>query len=126
MTEQDREVAIQTVKDILHVLHEKRYEDLSSCVDEMEWDDIEEIRECIQGTLDMKGFDAFDEYGVPCNFHPRYECHHEVEFYERPDGFDAEYVLTSGGEMLDLRLRLNFLYLKDGLKRIFHTIFLRL
>ena len=31
MTEQDREVAIQTVKDILHVLHEKRYEDLSSC-----------------------------------------------------------------------------------------------
>ena len=41
MTEQDREVAIQTVKDILHVLHEKRYEDLSSCVDEMEWDDVE-------------------------------------------------------------------------------------
>lgn len=126
MTEQDSEVAIQTVKDILHVLHEKRYEDLPSCVDEMEWDDTEEIRECIQGTLDMKGFDAFDEYGVPCNCHPRYEYHHEVEFYERPDGFDAEYVLTSGGEMLDLRLRLNFLYLKDGLKRIFRTIFLRL
>ena len=122
MTEQDREVAIQTVKDILHVLHEKRYEDLSSCVDEMEWDDAEVIRECIQGTLDMNGFDAFDEYGVPCNFHPQYEYHHEVEFYERPDGFDAEYDLTSGGEMVDLRLQLNFLYLKDGLKRIFHTI----
>ena len=122
MTEQDREVAIQTVKDILHVLHEKRYEDLSSCVDEMEWDDADVIRECIQGTLDMNGFDAFDEYGVPCNFHPSYEYHHEVEFYERPDGFDAEYDLTSGGEMVDLRLQLNFLYLKDGLKRIFHTI----
>ena len=122
MTEQDREVAIQTVKDILHVLHEKRYEDLSSCVDEMEWDDTEVIRECVQGTLDMNGFDAFDEYGVPCNFHPSYEYHHEVEFYERSDDFDAEYDLTSGGEMVYLRLQLSFVYMKDGLKRIFCTI----
>ena len=122
MTEQDKEIAIQTVKDILHILHEKRYVDLPSCVDEMEWDDTEEIRECIQGTLDMNDFDAFDEYGVPCNFHPQYEYHHEVEFYERPEGFDAEYDLTSGGEMVDLRLQLGFLYLEGRVKRIFHTI----
>ena len=123
MTEQDKEIAIQTIKDILHILHEKRYEDLPSCVDEMEWDDTEEIRECIQGTLDMNDFDAFDEYGVPCNFHPQYEYHHEVKFYERPEeGFDAEYDLTSGGEMVDLRLQLRFLYLEGRVKRIFHTI----
>ena len=61
MTEQDKEIAIQTIKDILHVLHEKRY----------------------AGTLDMNGFDAFDEYDVSCNFHPQYEYHHEVEFYEK-------------------------------------------
>jgi len=122
MTEQHRKVAIQTVKDILHVLHEKRYEDLPSCVDEMKWDDTEEIRECIQGTLDMNGFDAFDEYDVPCNFHPQYEYHHVVEFYERPDSFDAEYDLTSGGELVYLRLQLTFVYMEDGLKRIFHTI----
>ena len=129
MTEQHKEVAIQTIKDILHVLHEKRYEDLPSCVDEMEWDDTEQIRECIQGTLDMNGFDAFDEYGVPCNFHPQYEYHHEVDFYERSggfgegsDGFDAEYDLTSGGELVYLRLQLRFLYMENGLKRIFHTI----
>ena len=122
MTAQDKEIAIQTVKDILHVLHEKRYGDLPSCVDEMEWVDTEEIRECIQGTLDMNDFDAFDEYGVPCNFHPQYEYHHEVEFYERPKGFDAEYDLTSGGELVDLRLQLQFLYIDGGLKRIFRTI----
>lgn len=122
MTKQDKEVAIQTVKDILHVLHEKRYEDLPSCVDEMEWDDTEQIRECIQGTLDMNGFDTFDEYGVPCNFHPSYEYHHEVKFYECSDGFYAEYDLTSGEEMVDLCLQLRFLYLNGGLKRIFHTI----
>ena len=113
MTEQDKEVAIQTIKDILHTLHEKRYEDLPSCVDEMEWDDTEVIRECIQGTLDINDFDTFDEYGVPCNFHPR---------YERSDGFDAEYDLTSGGELVNLCLQLEFLYLKDGVKRIFRTI----
>lgn len=79
MTEKDKEIAIQTVKDILHILHEKRYEDLPSCVDEMEWDDTEEIRECIQGTLDMNDFDTFDEYGVPCNFRPQYEYHQAVE-----------------------------------------------
>ena len=122
MTEQDKEIAIQTVKDILHVLHEKRYEDLPSCVDEMEWVDTEEIRECIQGTLDMNGFDAFDEYGVPCNFHPEYEYHHEVEFYKRPEGFEAEYDLTSGGELVYLRLQLRFLYLEGRIKRLFHMI----
>ena len=116
MTEQDKELAIQTVKDILHVLHEKRYEDLPSCVDEMEWDDTEVIRECIQGTLDMNDFDTFDEYGVPCNFHPQYEYHHEVYFYECPEGFDAEYDLTSGGELVYLRLQLRFIYMEGRVK----------
>lgn len=60
MTEKHKQVAVQTIKDILHVLHEKRYEDLPSCVDEMEWVDTEEIREYIQGTLDMNGYDVFD------------------------------------------------------------------
>lgn len=118
----EMETAIETVKKILHILHEKRYEDLPSCVDEMEWSDTAQIRECIQGTLDINGFDTFDEYGVPCNFHPRYEYHHKVDFYEHSDGFWAEYDLTSGGELVNLRLQLKFLYLKDGLKCIFHTI----
>ena len=115
----EMETAIETVKKILHILHEKRYEDLPSCVDEMEWSDTAQIRECIQGTLDIN---TFDEYGVPCNFHPRYEYHHKVDFYEHSDGFWAEYDLTSGGELVNLRLQLKFLYLKDGLKCIFHTI----
>ena len=95
---------------------------MASCVDELEWDDTEQIRECIQGTLDMNGYDAFDEYGIPCNFHPSYEYHHEVNFYECPGEFYAEYDLTSGGELVYLRLQLRFLHLEDGLKRIFHTI----
>ncbi len=42
--------------------------------------------------------------------------------YERPEGFYAEYDLTSGGELVDLRLQLRFLYLEGRVKRIFHTI----
>ena len=124
MTEQHRELAIETVKNILHVLHEKRYEDLPSCVDIMEWNDTEEIRECIQGTLEMNNFDAFDEYGVPCSFQPQYEYHHEVQLYEYSNGsgFAADYELTSAGELTYLCLQLKFLCRDGGLKRIFHTI----
>ena len=124
MTEQHRELAIETVKNILHVLHEKRYEDLPSCVDVMEWNDTEEIRECIQGTLEINNFDALDEYGVPCSFQPQYEYHHEVQLYEYSNGsgFAADYELTSGGELTYLCLQLKFLCRDGGLKRIFHTI----
>ena len=124
MTEQHKQQAIEVVKNICHVLHEKRYEDLPSCVDIMEWNDTEEIRECIQGTLEMNNFDAFDEYGVPCSFQPQYEYHHEVQLYEYSNGsgFAADYELTSGGELTYLCLQLKFLCRDGGLKRIFHTI----
>ena len=41
MTEQHKQQAIEVVKNICRVLHEKRYEDLPSCVDKMEWDNTE-------------------------------------------------------------------------------------
>ena len=124
MTEQHREQAVEVLKNILHVLHEKRYEDLPSCVDEMKWNDPEEIRECVQGTLEMNGLDTFDEYGVPCNFHPQYAYHHEATFYEYRDGsgFAVDYELTSGGELAGLCLQLKFLYQNGTLKRIFENI----
>ena len=124
LNESHRALAIETVKNILHVLHEKRYQDLPSCVDEMEWADTDEIRECIQGTLELNDFDTFDEYGVPCTFQPEYEYHHEVMFFEYNDGsgFAVDYELTSGGELTYLCLQLKFLYQNGTLKRVFHTI----
>ena len=124
MTEPHQALAVETLKAILHALHEKRYQDLPACVDEMEWSDPEEIRECIQGTLELNGFDAFDEYGVPCTFRPQYEYRHEAEFFEYSDGsgFAVDYALTSGGEPTDLCLQLKFLCRDGALKRVFHTI----
>ena len=124
LNESHRALAIETVKNILHVLHEKRYQDLPFCVDEMEWADTDEIRECIQGTLELNDFDTFDEYGVPCTFQPEYEYHHEVMFFEYNDGsgFAVDYELTSVGELTYLCLQLKFLYQNGTLKRVFHTI----
>ena len=124
MNEQHKEQAIQVVKNILHVLHEKRYEDLPQCVDEMEWSDTAEIRECIQGTLELNDLEAFDEYDVP-RFHPQYE-YHQLDFYERGprDSFEVDYDLTAdGGEPADLCLQLGFVPREDGtLKSVFRTI----
>lgn len=125
MKQRHKDMAIETVKSILHVLHEKRYEDLPACVDEMEWSDTEEIRTCIQGTLELNGLNAFDEYDVPSKFHPQYE-YHQLSFYERGkrDPFELDYDLTAdGGEQADLCLQLGFVPLEDGgLKRVFRTI----
>ncbi|WP_297871446.1 hypothetical protein [uncultured Oscillibacter sp.] len=125
MNEQHREQAIQVVKNILHVLHEKCYEDLPQCVDEMEWSDTAEIRECIQGTLELNDLEAFDEYDVPSRFHPQYE-YHQLDFYERGprDSFEVDYDLTAdGGEPADLCLQLGFVPREDGtLKSVFRTI----
>lgn len=124
MTEQQKQQAIEVVKSILHALHGKRYEDLPKCVDEMEWADTDEIRECIQGTLELNDMSAFDEYGAPCNFHPQYE-YHQMSFYPYKDGsgFALDYHLTAdGGEMTDLCLQLIFLYQDGGLRSIFHMI----
>ena len=70
MTEQHREQAIQVVKNILHILHEKRYEDLPQCVDEMEWSDTEQIRECIQGTLEMNDLTFLMNMACPVTSSP--------------------------------------------------------
>ena len=60
MTVQYKEAAIQTIKDILHVLHEKRYTDLPACVDEMEWNDMDEIVRYLEGFLGEFELECFD------------------------------------------------------------------
>lgn len=125
MTEQHKEQAIQVLKEVLHVFHERRYEDLPACVSEIEreWSDLEMVREVMNGNLEVKELDSFDEYGVPCNFHPQYE-YHQLRFYEYADGrgFSLDYEMTSGGELADLCLQMVFWYKEDGLHSIFACI----
>lgn len=124
MTEPEMEQITKVVKDILHALHERKYEDLPSCVDEMEWADIEEIGEIMDLNLEAKELESFDEYGTPCNFHPAYE-YHQLHIYEYTDGrgCTVDYDMTgNGGEMADLVLQLMFLRRDGGLRSTFLCI----
>lgn len=125
MKEQHKEQAIGIIKNILHAIHEKRYGDIITYVDETETKDIDELFEFVQGTLELNDFDAIDEYGVPCNFHPEYE-YSQLNFYEYNDlsGFEVEYAMTSDSELVDMVLQLKFLYIDDvdRMKSTFITV----
>ena len=118
-------LAIETIKNILHLFHEKRFDEVPAAVDQSEIDDLPQfLREYIQGTLDLNNMDTFDEYGAPCNFHPRYE-YHQLHFFPYTDGsgFAVDYEMTSGAELCQLVLQLIFRYQPDGsLRRVFHTV----
>ncbi len=123
MTNENKQKAITVIKNVLSVLHGKQYERILDYVDESEIEDIDSLFDCVQGTLEINGFDAIDEYGVPCNFNPKYE-YSQMEFYEYDDksGFVVEYDLTSESELVDLCLQMKFLYVDSGLKSIFKNI----
>ena len=124
ISQEHRDLAIETIKTILRLFHEKRYDEVPGAVDESEIEDLPDyLQTYIQGTLDLNGMDTFDEYGAPCNFHPQYE-YRQLHFFPYRDGsgFAVDYEMTSGGELTYLTLQLEFLYENSGLKSVFRTI----
>ena len=125
ISKEHQDMAIETVRNILHLFHEKRYDEVPAAVDESEVEDLPRfLREYIQGTLDLNEMDSFDEYGAPCNCHPQYE-YHQLHFFPYTDGsgFAVDYEMTAGAELAQLVLQLVFLYQPDGsLRRVFHTV----
>lgn len=114
---------IDVITKVLKAIHNKDYNDISNIVDQSEITDMESLFHCVQKSLEMNGFDCIDEYGIPCNFHPKYE-YSQIRFYEfdNHSGFDVEYDLTSSSELVDMCLQMKFLYTKSGLKSIFESI----
>lgn len=117
----NKEKVIEVITNILAAFHKKEYSKVMEYVDESEIDDLPSLFECIDETLKENGFNAIDEYGVPCNFHPKYE-YSQLSVYEYADhsGFTVDYEMTSNSELVDLTLQLKFLYTNSG----FHIILL--
>lgn len=116
MQEQHRQLAEDLLAQILQALHEKRFGEIQGLVDASKIDDMESfLVEFVQGTLNMNGLQAIDEYGAPCSFKPAY-AYSQLHFYEYQDGrgFMAEYEMTAGGELADLALQIEFLYTENG------------
>ena len=108
---------IEVLQKILRAIHLNNYRDIMDCVDGLEVDDVRELLEYIDDSLQLNDFDKIDEYGVECNFHPNYE-YSQLQVYEFNDqtGFAVEYQMTSDSELVDLTLQLEFLYNEDGFK----------
>ena len=114
---QNEEKVIEALKKILRAIHLNNYRDIMDCVDGSEVDDVKELLEYIDDSLQLNNFDKIDEYGAECNFHPNYE-YSQLQVYEFSDqtGFAVEYQMTSNSELVDLTLQLEFLYNEDGYK----------
>ena len=114
---QNEEKVIEVLKKILRAIHLNNYRDIMDCVDGLEVDDVRELLEYIDDSLQLNDFDKIDEYGVECNFHPTYE-YSQLQVYEFNDqtGFAVEYQMTSDSELVDLTLQLEFLYQEDDYK----------
>ena len=116
-----KENAIKVIEKVLWSIHNKEYRSIVNDVDENEIEDMDSFAHFVQGTLELNGYDSIDEYGVPCNFHPKYE-YSQMSFYEYDDnsGFAVDYDLTSSSELVDMCLQMKFLYTADGgMKSIF-------
>ena len=114
---QKEEKVIEVLKKILRAIRLNNYSEIIDCVDGSEVDDVRELLEYIDDSLQLNDFDKIDEYGVECNFHPNYE-YSQLQVYEFNDqtGFAVEYQMTSNSELVDLILQLEFLYNEDGYK----------
>ena len=114
---QNEEKVIEVLKKILSAIRLNNYSEIMDCVDGSEVDDVRELLEYIDDSLQLNDFDKIDEYGVECNFHPNYE-YSQLQVYESNDqtGFAVEYQMTSDSELVDLTLQLEFLYNEDGFK----------
>ena len=111
----NKEQAISVIKKVLQLIHNEEYKSIVNYVDETEIEDLDLLFHFVQGSLELNGYDSIDEYGVPCNFHPKYE-YSQMSFYEYDDnsGFAVDYDLTSSSELVDLCLQMKFLYTADG------------
>ena len=56
-----RDFAINILKQLLTALHEKRFADVVNIVDECTLS-VDDIIECVQGTVELNEFDSIDEY----------------------------------------------------------------
>lgn len=113
-----KENVIKVIEKVLWSIHNKEYKAIVNHVDETEIGDMDSLFQFVQSTLELNGYDSIDEYGVPCDFHPKYK-YFQINFYEYDDnsGFAVDYDLTSNSELVDLCLQMKFLYVADGSMR---------
>ncbi len=111
ITEENKKIAVDCLKAVLTLIHEQRYKDLHTVVDEIHYDKLDEVLDFIEESIYPYVIDGFDP---------------EVEYYlyEKNDqkSFCLDYPLTSCGVKIPGILFMVFEYADNGLVKIIHTI----
>ncbi len=111
ITQENEKIAVDCLKAVLALIHEQRYKELNTVVDEIHYDKLDEVLDVIEESIYPYVIDGFD---------PEVKYH----LYEMGDkkSFCLDYPLTSCGVGLSGILFLVFEYTDNGLVKIIHTI----
>ena len=111
ITEENEKIAVDCLKAALALIHEQRYKELNTVVDEIHYDKLDEVLEFIEESICPYVIDDFYSEA-------------EYHLYEMSDGtgFCLDYPLTSCGVKISGTLFLVFEYTDNGLVKIIHTI----
>ncbi len=115
MNKQEAEqLATPVVKEIVNCISERRYSDIEKYA-EFESISLSDFTELIEGFLEINELPYIDRFEVPCTFNPQYEYHQlSCIVYSDGRGFHADYDLTTDGELNDLTLNMEFLFMESG------------
>ena len=111
ITQENEKIAVDCLKAVLALIHDQRYKELDTVVDEILYDNLDEVLDVIEESIYPYMIDDFD---------PEVEYH----LYEMSDGkgFCLDYPLTSCGIRISGILFLVFEYTDSGLVKIIRTI----
>lgn len=110
ITKENEKIAVDCLKEVLALIHERRYKELNTVVDEIRYDGLDEVLDIIEEGIYPYVIDGFDP---------------EVKYYllERGDHcFSLDYPLTSCGVDISAILFLVFEDTGNGFVRIIDTI----
>lgn len=107
-------LAEPVVKEVVNCIAEKRYADIEKYAKLADLS-LPDFTELIEGFLEINGLPYMDRFDVPCTFNPQYEYHQLYCIpYKDGSGFHVDYDLTTGGELNDLTLQMDFRFTESG------------
>ncbi|MCM1506118.1 MAG: hypothetical protein NC177_03135 [Ruminococcus flavefaciens] len=115
-------IAEPVVKEVVDCLAEKRYDCIENYADfENGWS-AGDMKEFIEGCLEVNELSHIDKYGIPCNFSPDYE-YNQLSVYVSNNGksFVTNYDLTTDSEINDFMLIMRFVVTDSGKVKAYLT-----
>lgn len=111
------EIAEPLVKKVVDLFADKKYKDAAKL--SKDFLDGDELKEEIEGFLEVNELSGIDHFGTECNYHPDFD-YNQLSCYIEEDGsgFHVDYDLTTDGELNDLTLQMDIVFTKKNTAEI--------